>query len=43
MLLAGIWCSPKKPPVSECLSPIIEELDDLATNGTSIPAWPFFV
>lgn len=33
MLLAGIWCSAKKPPTSECLTPIVEELEVLATEG----------
>ena len=38
MFLAGIWCSVKKPPTYACLAPILEELEDLATNGAD----PYF-
>ena len=34
MFLAGIWCSTKKPPIAECLGPVLRELHDLATDGT---------
>ena len=33
MLLAEIWSSANKPPISECLAPIVHELESLATNG----------
>ena len=33
MFLAGIWCSAKKPPTSECLTPIVEEIQTLTTDG----------
>ena len=36
MLLAGLWCSAKKPPITDCLTPIIEELEALATEGAYI-------
>jgi hypothetical protein len=36
MFLAGIWCSVKKPPTCACLAPILEELEDLATNGVKV-------
>jgi hypothetical protein len=36
MFLAGIWCSVKKPPTYACLALILEELEDLATNGVKV-------
>ena len=40
MFLAGIWCASKKPPTSECLTPILQELESLATDGICINiAW----
>ena len=33
MFLGGIWYSIKKPPTAECLAPILEEIQSLATEG----------
>ena len=33
MFLAGMWCSSSKPPTTECLMPILQELESLSTVG----------
>ena len=33
LFLAGIWCSSKKPPTETFLSPLVEQLKLLATEG----------
>lgn len=35
MLSAGMWCSVKKPLMSDCLRPIMQELESLATEDIS--------
>lgn len=35
-MVVGIWCGTAKPPLTEYLSPLIDELKSIMSNGLSI-------